>query len=91
MPQMLPTHISPLNQPYSSHTRGRSPSPNLLHRQNMVPPPTALKQNAAICARKRQHAHQQQQPKLTVTPQLAYEVSSSVCSGLLNAVVLRKT
>ena len=53
----------------------------------MVPPPTALKQNAAIYARKRQQAHQRQQPKLTVTPQLAYEVSSSVCSGLLNAVV----
>jgi hypothetical protein len=52
----------------------------------MVPPATALTQNAAICARKRHHAHQQRQPKLTVTPQLAYAVSSSVCSGLFNAV-----
>ena len=54
----------------------------------MVPPPTALTQNAAICTRKRYHVveHQQPQPQLTVTPQLAYAVSSSVCSGLLVAV-----
>ena len=52
----------------------------------MVPPPTALTQNAAICTRKRQYAHQQQQPQLTVTPQLAYAVSSSVCCDLLVAV-----
>jgi hypothetical protein len=58
-----------------------------VYRENMVPPPTALKQNAAIYAHKRQQAHQRQQPKLTVTPQLAYDVSSSVCTGLLNAVV----
>ena len=86
-PNTLPTHISPLNQPYSTHTRGRSSSSILHHRKNMVPPPTALTQNAAICARKRHHAHQQPQPQLTVTPQLAYAVSSSVCSGLLVAVV----
>ena len=53
----------------------------------MVPPPTALTQNAAICARKRHHAHQQPQPQLTVTPQLAYAVSSSVCCDLPIAVV----
>ena len=53
----------------------------------MVPPPTALTQNAAICARKRHHAHQQRQPLLTVTPQLAYAVSSSVCCDLPSAVV----
>ena len=85
-PNTLPTHISPLNQPYSTHTRRRSSSSILHHRQNMVPPPTALTQNAAICARKRHHAHQQQQPQLTVTPQLAYAVSSSVCGDLFTAV-----
>ncbi len=53
----------------------------------MVPPLTALTQNAAICARKRHHAHQQPQPQLTVTPQLAYAVSFSVCSGLLIKVL----
>ena len=53
----------------------------------MVPPPTALKQNAAICARKGHHAHQQSQPQLTVTPQLAYAVTSCVCSGLLAEVL----
>jgi hypothetical protein len=84
-PNTLPTHISPLNQPYSSHTHGRRSSFILHHRKNMVPPPTALTQNAAICTRKRHHAHQQQQPQLTVTPQLAYVVSSSVCSGMFNA------
>jgi hypothetical protein len=52
----------------------------------MVPPPTALTQNAAICARKRHHAHQQPQPHLTVTPQLAYAVSFSICNDLLAAV-----
>ena len=53
----------------------------------MVPPPTALTQNAAICARKRHQAHQQRQPQLTVTPQLAYEVSFSTCTDLPVAVV----
>ena len=53
----------------------------------MVPHPTALTQNAAICARKCHHAHQQRQPQLTVTPQLAYAVLSSVCGDLLIAVV----
>ena len=86
-PNTLPRHISPLNQPYSTHTRGRSSSSILHHRKNIVPPPTALTQNAAICARKRHHAHQQQQPQLTVTPQLAYAVSSCVCSDMLVAVV----
>ena len=86
-PNTLPTHISPLNQPYSTHTRRRCSSFIRRHRQNMVPPPTALTQNAAICARKRHHAHQQPQPQLTVTPQLAYAVSSSVCCDLPIAVV----
>ncbi len=86
-PNTLPTHISPLNQPYSTHTCGRCSSSILQHRQNMVPPPTALTQNATICARKRQYVHQQPQPQLTVTPQLAYAVSSSVCCDLFNAVV----
>ena len=87
-PNTLPTHISPLNQPYSSHTRGRSSSSILHHRKNIVPPPTALTQNAAICARKRHHhAHQQPQPQLTVTPQLACATSSCVCSGLLAEVL----
>ena len=86
-PNTLPTHISPLNQPYSSQTRRRSSSSIRHHRQNIVPLPTALTQNAAICARTRHHhAHQQPQPQLTVTPQLACAVSSSVCSGLLVAV-----
>ena len=86
-PNTLPTHISPLNQPYSSHTRGRSSSSIRRHRQNIVPPPTALTQNAAICGRKCHHAQQQRQPQLTVTPQLAYAASSCACSGLLNAVL----
>ena len=86
-PNTLPTHISPLNQPYSCHTRGRSSSSILHHRQNIVPPPTALTQNAATCARKRHHAHQQPQPQLTVTPQLAYAASFSTCTDLPVAVV----
>ncbi len=86
-PNTLPTHISPLNQPYSTHTRARSSCSILHHRKNMVPPPTALTQNAAICARKRHHAHQQRQPQLTVTPQLAYAISISVCCDLPSAVV----
>ena len=87
-PNTLPNHISPLNQPYSSHTCRRSSSSIPHHRTNIVPPPTALTQNAATCAPKASpRARLQQQPQLTVTPQLAYAASSSVCTGLLSAVV----
>ena len=85
-PNTLPGHISPLNQPWSSHTRYRYSSCIFRQRQNMVPPPTAPTQNAAICARRRYHAHQTPHCDIA-TPQLAYVMSSRVCSDLLNAVV----
>ena len=90
-PNTLPTHISPVNQPYRTQTRCRSSSSILHQRQNMVPPAIALTQNAAICEHKCQHARRQQQSIvpmiLAVTPQLAYALSSCDCSGWLSDVL----